>query len=195
MSFSEVKKFIYELVKRYHPGAMVVWTKTKGVTPKPPYITLGYSNLNRSAFPLSDDEREHRYYNYDFIFEINLYTVGREVKAGNSNYYENTAVEDLEEFIRFLDSDGITEELAKKDVTIVMNPPIRDLSGVKNMASKLLGAIGIGFSIAGIANLAEAAADAEALKSQFSQVFGDLEQDASDKLDKIADDTGVTVIE
>ena len=77
---------------------------------------------------MSDDEREHRYYNYDFIFEINLYTVGREVKAGNSNYYENTAVEDLEEFIRFLDSDGITEELAKKDVTIVMNPPIRDLS-------------------------------------------------------------------
>lgn len=36
-------------------------------------------------------------------------------------------------------------------------------------------------------------ADAEALKSQFSQVFGDLEQDASDKLDKIADETGVTV--
>lgn len=67
------------------------------------------------------------------------------------------------------------------------------IKGVKNMASKLLGAIGIGFSIAGIANLAEAAADAEALKSQFSQVFGDLEQDASDKLDKIADETGVTV--
>lgn len=109
MTFSEVKKFIYELVKRYHPGAMVVWTKTKGVTPKPPYITLGYSNLNRSAFPLSDDEREHRYYNYDFIFEINLYTVGKEVKAGNGSYFENTAVEDLEEFIRFLDSDGITE--------------------------------------------------------------------------------------
>ena len=61
MTFSEVKKFIYELVKRYHPGAMVVWTKTKGVTPKPPYITLGYSNLNRSAFPLSDE-----FYN-DFI--------------------------------------------------------------------------------------------------------------------------------
>lgn len=38
------------------------------------------------------------------------------------------------------------------------------IKGVKNMASKLLGAIGIGFSIAGIANLAEAAADAEALK-------------------------------
>ena len=46
------------------------------------------------------------------------------------------------------------------------------IKGVKSMATKLLGAIGIGFSIAGIANLAEAAADVEALESQFSQVFG-----------------------
>lgn len=128
MTFSEVKKLLYELVKSYHPGAMVVWSKTKGVTPKPPYITLSYSNLNRSAFPLEDKEGEHRYYNYDFTFEINLYTVGREVKAGSGSYFENTAVEDLEEFIRFLDSDGTTEKLAEKKVTIVTNPPIRDLS-------------------------------------------------------------------
>lgn len=80
-------------------------------------------------------------------------------------------------------------EVDQKSVSAAENA----IKGVKNMASKLLGAIGIGFSIAGIANLAEAAADAEALKSQFSQVFGDLEQDASDKLDKIADETGVTV--
>lgn len=128
MTFAEVKQLLYELAVKYHPGAMVVWEKTKGVTPKPPYITLGYSNLNRSAFPLSDDEREHKYYNYDFIFEINLYTVGKKVEAGNSSYFENTAVEDLEEFVRFLDSEGITDELAQKNVTIVCNPPIRDLS-------------------------------------------------------------------
>ena len=80
-------------------------------------------------------------------------------------------------------------EVDDKSVTAAENA-IKD---IKSMASKLLGAIGIGFSIAGISNLAEAAADAEALKSQFSQVFGDLEQDASDKLDKIASDTGVAV--
>lgn len=130
MTFSEVKKFLYKLVKRYHPGAMVVWEKTKGVTPKPPYITLWYSNLNRSTFPLYDDENEHRYYNYYFIFEINLYTVGKKVTTGNTSYYENTAVEDLEEFIRYLDSEEIIDELSEKDVTIVMNPPIRDLSEV-----------------------------------------------------------------
>ena len=34
------------------------------------------------------------------------------------------------------------------------------IKGIKNMATKLLSAIGIGFSIAGLGNLAEAAADA-----------------------------------
>lgn len=128
MTFAEVKKILYEFVKRYHPAAMVVWSKTKGVTPKPPYITLGYSNLNRSAFTLSDDEGEHKYYNYDFVFEINLYTVGKEIKTNTGSYYENTAMEDLEEFVRFLDSEGVVDELSEKNVTIVFNPPIRDLS-------------------------------------------------------------------
>lgn len=64
---------------------------------------------------------------------------------------------------------------------------------LKNLATKLLGVIGIGFSIAGLSNLAEAAADAEALKSQFSQVFGEVESDAADKLQAIEDNTGVMV--
>ena len=61
------------------------------------------------------------------------------------------------------------------------------------MATKLLGAIGIGFSIAGMASLAEAAADAEALKSQFTQTFGEMESEAANRLDRISDDTGIMV--
>ena len=78
-------------------------------------------------------------------------------------------------------------EVDNKSVSTAENA----IKGIKSMATKLLGAIGIGFSIAGMASLAEAAADAEALKSQFSQVFGDMEQDAAEKLNNIADDTGV----
>lgn len=130
MNLGEVKQLIYEKVVQYHPGALVVWQKTKGVTPMPPYITLGYSNLERSLFPLSDDENEHRYYNYTFTLEINLYTVGKERKVNGAGtvFYENTAVENLEEFVRFLDSEAITDELAMKEVTVVLTPPIRDLS-------------------------------------------------------------------
>ena len=67
------------------------------------------------------------------------------------------------------------------------------IKGLKSLASKLLGAIGIVFSVKGLSDLAQAAADVEALQSQFSQVFGEIESDASDHLESIADDTGVLV--
>lgn len=67
------------------------------------------------------------------------------------------------------------------------------IKGIKNLATKLLGAISIGFSIAGLSELAQAAADVEALKSQFSQVFGDIEDEATQRLNAIADNTGVVV--
>lgn len=67
------------------------------------------------------------------------------------------------------------------------------IKGIKNLATKLLGVIGIGFSIAGLSSLAETAAEAEALKSQFTQVFGEMEADAASKLGEIADETGVAV--
>ena len=67
------------------------------------------------------------------------------------------------------------------------------INGLKNFASKALSVIKIGFSIAGISALAEASADAQALKSQFSQVFGDMEDEAADRLQKIGDDTGILV--
>ncbi len=62
---------------------------------------------------------------------------------------------------------------------------------VKNLAVKLLGTIGIGLSIAGISGLAEAAANVEALESQFSQVFGDMEDEAARRLQKVADDADI----
>ncbi len=67
------------------------------------------------------------------------------------------------------------------------------IKGIANLAKSLLGAIGIGFSIAGLSGLAEAAADVEALGSQFSQVFGDMEEEAAKRLQAIEDDTGVLV--
>lgn len=67
------------------------------------------------------------------------------------------------------------------------------IKGIKNLATKTLGAIGIGLSISGLSGLAETAAEASALKSQFTQVFGEMEDDATSKLNAIADDTGVAV--
>lgn len=67
------------------------------------------------------------------------------------------------------------------------------IKGIKSLATKLLGAVGVVFSIQGLASLAEAAANVEALNSQFTQVFGEMEETAAEKLQAIADDTGVAV--
>lgn len=66
------------------------------------------------------------------------------------------------------------------------------INKLKSMAMKALGAIGIGFSISGLANLAQAAADMEATASQFSQVFGDVESDAANSLQAVSDYAGAT---
>lgn len=68
----------------------------------------------------------------------------------------------------------------------------KSINGLKSMAKKALGAIGIGFSISGLANLAQAAADLNATASQFKQVFDGMETEASNSLNQIAKDTGVT---
>jgi hypothetical protein len=62
---------------------------------------------------------------------------------------------------------------------------------LKSYASKVLGAIAVVFSIKGLASLAEAAANAEALDSRFTQVFGNMEDAAAKALGSIADETGV----
>lgn len=67
------------------------------------------------------------------------------------------------------------------------------IKGIKNMATKLLGALSVVFSIKGLSELAQAAADVEALESQFSQVFGDLESEATRSLQAVADESGALV--
>ena len=80
-------------------------------------------------------------------------------------------------------------DVNKNSVSAVEN----SINKVKGFAKKALGILGIGLTISGITGLAEAAAEAEALKSQFAQVFGDVEKNAQEKLNAISKDTGVAV--
>ena len=68
------------------------------------------------------------------------------------------------------------------------------IKGIKNLATKLLGSIAVYFSVQGLSGLAQAAADVEALNSQFSQVFGDIEDKAAASLQGVADEGGALVM-
>ena len=62
----------------------------------------------------------------------------------------------------------------------------QSIKSLKSMATKALGAIGIGFSVAGLSNLAQAAADMQATASQFQQVFNGLDKEANNSLNSVA---------
>jgi len=66
----------------------------------------------------------------------------------------------------------------------------KSIKDISNMAKNLLSSIGVVFSVKGLSELAQAAADAEALKSQFTQVFGEMEEEAAKSLQSISNETG-----
>lgn len=126
MKYGEVKNALYEVVKLYHPNAVIVWESEKGVEQKPPYLTLKAGNLSRELFP--NDDGVDNGYHCSFLFEINLYTDGEKIKVGQGSYQENTAIDDLMEFILFLDSEPITDKL--EGITVIPVNPVRDLSDI-----------------------------------------------------------------
>lgn len=70
-----------------------------------------------------------------------------------------------------------------------------DAEALKGTLTKVLGAIGIGFSISGIKNFvqetASLAADMKATNTQFKQTFGDMADAAAESLKKVSQNTGV----
>ena len=70
-----------------------------------------------------------------------------------------------------------------------------EAEALKGTLTKILGAIGIGFSISGIKNFvqetASLAADMKATNNQFKQTFGDMADTAAESLKKVSQDTGI----
>lgn len=134
MNLSQVKNRVYEVVELFFSQATVAWAEQVMTKPPVPYVTLKMGNIDKTAFPITDETTDSRYYLCSTILELNLYTKGRPVseEKGKTGNYENTATDDLMEFVKFLESAEIVDQLA--DIGIELNPPVRDLSELLNDA-------------------------------------------------------------
>ena len=134
MNLTEVKDRLYDAVERFFPNTSIIWVNQSGAKPNVPYVTLSLgSSVQREAFPIDDGEG-HRVYPSSTIAEINIYTMGRQMKAGDAlmDSYENTAVDDLTELSNYLESEGMVDYFSSYDIDISLMSPIRDLSELKN---------------------------------------------------------------
>lgn len=106
----EAQLKVEELVRRYFAGATVRWCETNQVKPPYPFVALKLTDVSHFLHPDESGETEisQRYYCTGRI-ALNLYTGGRKGtgKPGMSAPPpRNTAVSDLQSFIRYLGSDA-----------------------------------------------------------------------------------------
>jgi len=102
---------------------VVFWVEQSMTKPKGPYITLKTRNITKSLHPIVNDAG--KYYACTTNLEINLYTKGKPVTSDN---YENTAEDDLLEFVKFLESDAMLEAAGRNNMAIQLLSPVRDLT-------------------------------------------------------------------
>lgn len=133
MNLEEVKEAVYDMTALFFHGAAVIWAEQINTQPLLPYVTVKLSGINKTTFPVTDEEGS-RYYPCHTTAEFNLYTKGRPVTIGDqvTGNYANTAVSDMMNFFKFMESENGTDMLAQKGLDVTLMPPIRDLTGLQN---------------------------------------------------------------
>lgn len=145
MTVSDAQRCIYEIVKEYYGNDHVFWAGAK-ITRRPtPFVTIQFTDYTRRMFPphtMSDNDQWTAHRLISASVDINLYTKGQSVSEGHYDVaYANTALDDLENFAAYLDSDYVTEKaqsFARNEgepdtyggMAILVDPNIKDLSAL-----------------------------------------------------------------
>lgn len=130
MTLSELKNFLYELVKSVFPDSNVIWSEQYAPQLSLPQTTLKLKDMTLPRHPINiiNDGFISNYYECTKILEINQYIYS--VEGNNKEIYslENPAADDLNKLLMYLQSDEGVEVCHKSNFCIEGMGPIRDLS-------------------------------------------------------------------
>jgi hypothetical protein len=130
-----LKQKLYDLVRDYFGKATVIWGKVKVVSPAAPQIVLNMSGVTRHYSPITKWANGVLVLGYPSktTLQVDLYTKGAPLQAapGVVATYENTAVNDLTDFVNYLDSAYIDEWSERHDVSILCRQ-VTDLTELIN---------------------------------------------------------------
>lgn len=136
MTTEQAQLLFERLVKQYFAGAAVQWCETNQVKPPYPFIALKLTNVSRSVHPDTYEEEEVcRCYLCTGRLTLNLYTKGRKqaAKPGmTAPPARNTAVSDLQAFLRYLGSDAGQDFLLEHNLCILPEGDTLDVSALLN---------------------------------------------------------------
>ena len=121
MKLYDLKEYIYDVVTRYFAAATVYWSNEVGTKPSLPAVMLTLRNPSRQSSPMEIIGKDGpvRYYNSTVTLEVDIFSKGGKVGGG----YSDDTLADLNEFLLYLDSPEITDELFASDIAVeILNP-------------------------------------------------------------------------
>ena len=131
MTLDVIKGKLYERFVTYWSGATVVWGAASKVKPNAPLVVMRLGTVKRASHPITQAINGIVFSAYpsDAALQVDLFTRGRRNKSG---YLVNTALNDLLDFVNFLDSVASTEWSGRNDISLALLNGVQDLSEVIN---------------------------------------------------------------
>ena len=125
MRLYDLKESLHDLVSRYFQQATVIWANEVSTKPSLPLVMLRLGNLSRQSFPSEEpvEDGSVRYYGSTVDLEVQVFSKGGKIGGG----YSDDTVADLNEFLLYLESPEITDELFGKDLAIDIGTPVQSI--------------------------------------------------------------------
>lgn len=136
MTLNELQEHLIDIASEYFSGTAVIWAQEKAVKPTPALVTLRTGNVSRPLQPITEviDGVPCGYYPSRVTLEVNLFTKGRRYKPIDEKTaaQENTAVNDLADFVNYLNSPYMVDECYTLDIAITPMGTVMDASTLIN---------------------------------------------------------------
>lgn len=140
MKINEVKEYMLQTMSAYYGEGHVFFAGVKMPKRPVPYVTLKFYGYRKSRTGVTVfDEKDQCHKNYwpaRMMLDINLYTMGRNVSPeGKPPVYEDTSEQDLVDFLMYLSSDFMEDDLARNSMMLDIEGDIKNLSSLVNESS------------------------------------------------------------
>lgn len=132
MRLGDAKKAIHEIVSGFFQHANVVWAEQGNTKPPVPYVTMKLGRISRPRDYVGGEDGPMK--DVTVPLTIDLYTKGRPVtlQKGKTTVYEDTALDDMNDFVNYLESEGVSLKLFDLGMRFDLSNDILDLSFLEN---------------------------------------------------------------
>ena len=139
MRLGEAKELFRQLTKTYFAGANVIFSnQPRTAKPDVSLVVITTGNVKRPHTPNQVFESGYQigYYQTKLPITVDLFTHGSPLTRDGTVYaYENNALEDMLAYADFLNSDWSVSWCHEKDITLLIDGDVTDLTGVVNDTS------------------------------------------------------------